>query len=268
VTEPIDAAWRACADRRPDVVVTRDAFAAFVEARRPAELSQRDQLATWCLDDLYLACGCLARDPAAFAAFEREVMGVLDAALASYRPDIADETRQRLRESLLVDHRGQGPLLAGYTGRGALRRWIRVVAAREAGKLARGDAASVGIDDDTMFDALAPPNDPALSAVKRDAAIAFRAALVDALRALPRRDRTLLRLHLLDGLTIDELAPLHRVHRATCARWIAAAKQAVLDRTRRRLMHDLRLDAADVDSLIRLAHSRIELPADALASEG
>jgi hypothetical protein len=32
-------------------------------------------------------------------------------------------------------------------------------------------------------------------------------------------------------------------------------------------MHDLRLDAADVDSLIRLAHSRIELPADALASE-
>jgi RNA polymerase sigma-70 factor, ECF subfamily len=250
------------------VIVTRDAFAAYVEARRPAELSQSDQLATWCLDDLYLACACLARDAAAITAFEREVMAVLDVALASYRPDIADETRQRLRASLLVDRGGHGPLLASYSGRGALRRWIRVIAAREAMKLVRGDAANVGVDDDAMFDALAPPNDPALSAVKRDAAVAFRAALVDALHALPRRDRVLLRLHLFDGLTIDELAPLHRVHRATCARWIASAKQKVLDRTRRRLMHDLRLDAADVDSLIRLARSRIELPADVLASDG
>jgi RNA polymerase sigma-70 factor (ECF subfamily) len=265
--DPVDAAWQACAARRPEVSVTRDGFAAYLEARRPAALPQRDQLATWCLDDLYLACACVSGDPAAIAAFERDVLSLLDAALASYGREIADETRQRLRASLLVDQGGNGPLLASYTGRGALRRWIRVVASREAGKLARGDDGHAAIDDEAMFNALSPPDDPALSAVKRDAAAAFRAALVDALRELPRRDRTLLRMHILDGLTIDELAPLHRVHRATCARWITAAKQSVLDRTRRRLMHELRLDAEDVDSLIRVARSRIELPSGALDTE-
>jgi len=54
------------------------------------------------------------------------------------------------------------------------------------------------------------------------------------------------------------------VHRATIARWIAAAKQSVLDRTRKRLMHDLRISADEVDSLIRLVHSRIDVPEDAL----
>lgn len=50
---------------------------------------------------------------------------------------------------------------------------------------------------------------------------------------------------------------MYRVHRATVARWIAAARQGVLDRTRRRLMHDLRLAAGEVYSLIRLVQSRI-----------
>jgi len=106
-----------------------------------------------------------------------------------------------------------------------------------------------------------------LSAVKNDAAVAFRAAFLATLGELERRERTVLRLHLLDGLTIDEIAPMYEVHRATIARWIGAAKQTVLDRTRRRLMHDLRLDAAEVDSLIRLVQSRIELPVDPLATK-
>jgi RNA polymerase sigma-70 factor (ECF subfamily) len=73
-----------------------------------------------------------------------------------------------------------------------------------------------------------------------------------------------LRLHVLDGVSIDDIAPMFSVHRATIARWIAAAKQTVLDRTRKRLMQDLRLPAADVDSLIRLVQSRIELSEDPL----
>lgn len=46
-----------------------------------------------------------------------------------------------------------------------------------------------------------------------------------------------------------------------------AAKQTVLERTRRRLMHDLRLAGAEVDSLIRLVQRRIDLPPDALATK-
>jgi RNA polymerase sigma-70 factor (ECF subfamily) len=175
-----------------------------------------------------------------------------------------DETRQQLHAHLLVDLTGRGPLLAHYSGRGALRRWIRVVATREAGKIRTRNAATLAVDDDALFDAVAPRGDPALSAVKNEAAAAFRTAFVATLGELDRRDRTVLRLHVLDGLTIDEIAPMYEVHRATVARWIAATKQTILDRTRRRLMHDLRLDAAEVDSLIRLVQSRIELAEDLL----
>jgi RNA polymerase sigma-70 factor, ECF subfamily len=264
VSDPAEAAWRRCWAARPDVAVPLDRFVAHLAAHRPPELSLADQLATWCLDDIYLAIGCIARDPAAVAAFDREIVPLIDLALTGWDRAIVDETRQQLRAMLLVDNAGRGPLLAQYAGRGALRRWVRVVAAREAGKTLRADRAALPVADAELFDRLAPATDPQVSAIKNEAAAAFRTAFVAALGELPARERAVLRLHVLDGLTIDDIAPLYTVHRATIARWIAAAKQSVLDRTRKKLMHDLRIGADELDSLIRLIHSRIELPEDAL----
>ncbi|MEO8702889.1 MAG: sigma factor-like helix-turn-helix DNA-binding protein [Kofleriaceae bacterium] len=265
--DPRADAWQRCRAARPGVVVLFEQFCAYLEARRPADVSVTDQL-TWCLDDLYLACACVAGDPAAVAAAERELVPIINLALTTWDPNVVDETRQQLRAMLLVDHAGRGPLLAQYSGRGALRRWIRVVAAREAGKTRRADMAAMPVDDDALFDALAPPGDPQLSAIKHDAAVVFKTAFVVALGELARRDRTILRLHVLDGLTIDDIAPMFGVHRATIARWIAAAKQIVFDATRKRLMADLRIDAGEVDSLIRLVQSRIELAEDPLRTKG
>ena len=255
----LEEAWQQCRARRPDVEVTLDQFRAQLDAHRPADVTLEDQLRLWALDDVYLVCGCIAGNTNAVAAIEREIIPIIDLVIASYAPAVIDETRQRLRAMLMVDHNGRGPLLAQFGGRGALRRWIRVVAAREAGKTWRADNAAMPVDDDALFDALAPPNDPVLSAVKRNAATAFKAAFVAALAELDRRDRTLLRLHILDGLSIDEIAPMYSVHRATVARWIAAAKDTVLDATRKALMRDLALDRDEVESLIRLVQSRIEL---------
>jgi len=117
----------------------------------------------------------------------------------------------------------------------------------------------VQVDDDEMFDLLAPPSDPRQSAIRRDAAVAFKAAFLAAICELDRRERTVLRLHVVDGLTMDEIAPMFGAHRATVARWIAAAKQTVLDKTRRKLMHELKLDRDEVASLIALVQSRIEM---------
>jgi RNA polymerase sigma-70 factor (ECF subfamily) len=263
--DPVAAAWETCRTARPGVAAPLAAFRAHLAAHR-GDVGEPDQLATWCLDDVYLVTACLAGDPAALHAIEREVIPVIDLALTGWDATLVDEVRQQLRAQLIVDHAGRGPLLALYSGRGALRRWIRVVAAREAGKLRTRDAALVPVDDDALFDALAPTGDPVLSAVKHDAAAAFRTAFAAALGGLERRDRTVLRLHILDGLSIDVIAPMYAVHRATVARWIGAAKQQVLDRTRRRLMHDLRLDAGEVDSLIRMVQSRIELAGDPLGA--
>ncbi len=256
--DPVEAAWTRCRLSRPDVAVSLAAFRAYLAARRPPEVTEADQLATSCLDDLYLACACVAGDGAAVRAIEREIIPIIDLALTTWDREIVEETRQQLRALLMVDHAGRGPLLAQYGGKGALRRWIRVVAAREAGKIRRASMVATPVDDDALFDAVAPADDPLRSFVKSDATVAFKTAFLAAVGELDSRDRSLLRLHVLDGLSIDQIAPMYAVHRATIARWIAAAKQLVLERTRKHLMHDLRIDAAEVDSLIRLVQSRIE----------
>ncbi|MEJ7600205.1 MAG: sigma factor-like helix-turn-helix DNA-binding protein [Kofleriaceae bacterium] len=265
-SESLAVAWQRCRDARPDVRVELAAFADYLAARRPDDVTLDDQLATWCLDDLYLACACVAGEAAAVHAIERELGPIIDVVLSTWDRTVADETRQRLRAMLMVDHNGRGPLLAHYAGRGALGRWIRVVAAREAGKTRRADQAAMPVDDDALFDALVAHDDPQLAAIKHDAAIAFRAAFLATVAELDRTERTVLRLHILDGLTIDDIAPMYRVHRATIARWIGNAKQTLLERTRRRLMHELRLDGAEVDSLIRAVQSRIELTESVLES--
>lgn len=52
-------------------------------------------------------------------------------------------------------------------------------------------------------------------------------AIEDAAAELAPRDRALLRLHLVERASIDDIAALYRVHRATVARWIQSAREIV-----------------------------------------
>ncbi len=71
--------------------------------------------------------------------------------------------------------------------------------------------------------------------------------------------RTLLRMHVVEGVTLDGLAMAYGAHRATIARWLAAARSALLKGTRARLAGSLKLKPEEVDSLIELARSRLEI---------
>jgi RNA polymerase sigma-70 factor, ECF subfamily len=57
-------------------------------------------------------------------------------------------------------------------------------------------------------------------------------AFEEALASMPHRDRSVLRHHYVEGLSIDRLGELYQVHRATAARWIARATDALSGRTR------------------------------------
>lgn len=260
----LDQAFHRLAASRPDFAVPSSRFADYVRARKPEELSLGEVLARYCLDDLFMACACLAGDAAAIAAFERELSPLLERAVASFGEEPAKEVRQGLRAALLVDHRGRGPLLAEYRGEGALRRWLRVVAVREATRLYHLSKREGPSEDEALFDSLVGPGDAGAELVGRDAARQFRAAFSAALAALPPRERTALRLHVVDGLTIDQIAPAFEVHRATVARWISSARETALEQTRRTLMRELKLGADDADSLIRVAQSRVDLSLDRL----
>jgi RNA polymerase sigma-70 factor (ECF subfamily) len=49
------------------------------------------------------------------------------------------------------------------------------------------------------------------------------------------------------------------VHRATAARWLEGARDAILATTRARLMERLEISPSELESIIRLVLSRLEI---------
>jgi RNA polymerase sigma-70 factor (ECF subfamily) len=243
----------------PDVELAPADFIRFVAARVEGPVER--ELAALCGDDLYLACACVAGDPRALAAFERAFASVIERAVASAgctRAESADVC-QVVRQRLLVPAADEAlPRIATYSGRGKLRSWIRVIATREAARFLPRARREVGAADGELGALVTRDDDPEIGYLKRLYRAEFKLALREAIEALPDRDRLLLRQHALDGLGADELAAFHRVHRATTARWLEAARRAVLDSTRRALIAKLRLGTGELDSVMRLIASQLD----------
>ena len=133
---------------------------------------------------------------------------------------------------------GARPRIGEYAGRGPLQAWVRVAAVRAALDLLRAGGARGGGEvepEDLAADVVSPEVDY----VKERYRPQFKAAFQDALRALDSEQRNVLRLHVVEGLNIDEIGALFKVHRSTVARWIAAARQQVLAGARNRLRVEL-----------------------------
>jgi RNA polymerase sigma-70 factor (ECF subfamily) len=219
-----------------------------------------DALARLHLTDLYLAAACAENDRRALAWFEQTFMSQVGAYIRKLdsSPAVAEEVQQLLRTRLLVGDATRPPAIATYTGRGALGAWVRIAAVRVVHDLLRARRAHVPIDDDAM-PALAPGNDPELSLIKRRYAREFNEALKYAIADLPPVDRNLMRWHYVDGLTTDAIGTLGHVDGSTIRRKLAAVRRRVLDGVRARLAERLRVDDAELDSLMGLVRSRIHL---------
>ena len=208
--------------------------------------------------DLELAAACVAGDQSAIAAVDAALPALVRPVLA--RVGVAeadtDEVVQRVRIALLAPGADGTIGLAGYSGRGALRAYIRAVATKLAlKKRQREDRGSDPVDD-----LLAGGDDsPELLLLKARCRGEVRAAFGAALATLGDRERTLLRQHYLDGLSVDVLGRLHRVHRATAARWLTSARADLLRGMRRHFQATLGMDCRDLDSAIALVQSQLDL---------
>jgi RNA polymerase sigma-70 factor (ECF subfamily) len=211
-------------------------------------------------NDLYLACACALGDKNAIAAFEDHCLCGLETVISRYCDcaDQVEEVKQRVRECALVGG-ARPPRIESFSGRGDLRGWVRVIAVREAIELLRRSRREIPIDDDTQLHAFVTPGDPDLERVKAHYVDEFKQAFSSALRGLSAHDQTLLRQHVIDGLTIDELAVLYHVHRATAARSLQRARRTVLLATRERLSSRLEAKPHEIDSILRLVRSRLEV---------
>lgn len=220
------------------------------------------------LEDLAWARALAAGQRDAIARYERELVPMIDAQLRrrGFAFDAIADVQQTLRARLLVGD-GDGPAIARYEGRAALRSWVLLSALREAIRGQQRVVRELATEDDALL-ALADRSSAAVPAAdKQRYRDAFRAAFRAALATLPPRDRLLLRMHVLDDLTIDQIATVQGVHRATVARWIDRARDAVSREVRRDLGRRLGVDPFEAEDLLRWVQSQIELSLSQLAAD-
>ena len=211
------------------------------------------------VEDLALAWACAQGHAESIAELERQHFVVVDRALARI-PDAAaqsEEVKQLLRQRLFVPRPSQPARVSLYRGRGALASWLRVAAIRCALNLVQRHGREVALSDE-LLGGLAAPVDQELAHLKRTYRGEFKRAFEQALTSLSSRQRNVLSYHYLERLTNDQVGAIYGVHRTTVARWMSGIREALAQRTRARLMTQLRVAGDEVESIMRLIRSELD----------
>jgi RNA polymerase sigma-70 factor (ECF subfamily) len=248
----------------PAIHVEPPRFVIYVAERLREGPPLAEQLEALHAADLYLACACSSGDAKALATFDATLLADVPQFIAriSRSADLVERVRQELRQRLLM-----GTKLGAYTGRGPLGAWVRVAAIRIALNEKRGEGRAAAHHSPTNVAALPGAADPELDFLKSRYADEVTAALEASIRSLTVDQRNVLRMHYLDGLSIDAIAPTYRVHRSTAARWIADARASILMETQRILREQLNASPSELRSILVLVQSRLDLSIRRLVGE-
>jgi RNA polymerase sigma-70 factor, ECF subfamily len=245
------AAW-------PTVAIDLGEFAAYLATRLQEDEDPLAGLQQLRVADLYLAFAAVRGAHGAVEAFETALLGRVGTFVSridSSRPFV-DEVKQALRIKLFVDDGGK---IAQYSGRGSLESWVCAVAIRIAYDLRRAEVRHHPRQDEEDVGLLAASIDVELEMLRARYKGEFRAALQEAIAGLDARQRTLLRLYFLERLTTAQIGRLYRVHETTALRWIAAARQAIVEGIRSALERKLKVSKTEFDDLIGIVQSQLDV---------
>ena len=78
----------------------------------------------------------------------------------------------------------------------------------------------------------------------------------------------MLRLHLLEGAGVGEIADHYGAHRTTITRRLAQSRNTLLVETRRLLVERLRLSRAELEAMVALLRSQLDLSISRVLREG
>lgn len=242
--------------RWPSLGVSHDAL-----VRRLVDVIERCTPAPESLEALrpaeqVLVVACLQERPGAIEALEATAFGGLRAVARRFKGLMTEaELTQRVRTKLLVPHERTEPQLATFMGATSLARWVRVVAVRVGLDAARADGRR-GARERALPSAL-PQRDPEFYWMRQLYTDDFERVLGACLDALSSRDRNLLRAQVTHGMTLDDMARMWGVHRATIARWLRATRLELVAAVRTGLRAETGLSESEVDSVIALIHSAV-----------
>src|SRR6187551_977339 len=116
-------------DAYPAIALSREVFIMFANARAETWKGNPDRAT-----DMYLACACVEKIPAAVAEF----LAVFGARIPLYlgklarNADLVAEVRQILVTRCVIGDANKPPALMAYSATGSLEGWLRATAVREA----------------------------------------------------------------------------------------------------------------------------------------
>jgi RNA polymerase sigma-70 factor, ECF subfamily len=256
--EFIDTAVAEAQARYPGVVVEDTAYAAAIAARVEGEADIADAASKLALPDIYLVTAALAGQRAAVTTFEKLVRDETTRAVTRLGKNApaAEDVVQELLFKLLVPQNDQAAKLGAFGGHGALHAWLRVAAVRAAISLTRRKQEHL-VDDEALAAVADDTDDQALAFLKIQYRDQFKRAFEATLAEMPRRARTLLRLQIIDHLTLEEIGAFYQVSRATAARWLADARQTLVSGTQARLVASLSISSTELSELMKLVASSL-----------
>lgn len=225
-----------------------------------------EQLANGCaLEELHAVELLLARraaqaDRAAVACIEAMFIARIGAWLGAIESNalVIDEVKQRVRVLVLS---GAPPKISEYRGRGPLGAWLRVIALREHAEHYRsqGIVARGAVSDERLVElAQSEGLSPELACVKARYRPVMSAAFRAAIQGLTPRERTLLKLCYVDGLSLDAIGGLYAVNKSTVSRWMAAIREAVLTRAIAHARHEIDGASDEVEALLGAVRSGVD----------
>ncbi|MCY1046891.1 hypothetical protein OV208_36640 [Corallococcus sp. bb12-1] len=240
----------------PRLEVPVEGFVAFLAARLLPGVPPEQGLDALHVGDLLLAFACSRMEPRALEHFDTEILAKAARAAARMDPSAAfrEELTQQLRQKLFV---GDAPRILDYSGRGPLVGWVRAAVIRDALSLRGSPRQEEG--DEALLDLPSDRADPELDYLRRRHQREFAECFRAALEALDPQEKTLLRLHFADGVGVEQLSRHYQVHRATLSRRLGAAREAMVKHTLRLMKERYKLSPEELQSLIRLMRSNLEL---------
>jgi RNA polymerase sigma-70 factor (ECF subfamily) len=235
----------------PDVALTIEAF-------RSAPLEVDALLHPERASDFYLACAAGRGEPRAIRHIEELFLTKLGQRIRRLgtAPDEVADVLQVVRERLFT---GTSPRIRAYNGAAPLGRWITVFAIRIAIDLHRRQAAAAPRPELLAAEiADVSQSDPQKELMREPYRREFERVIKELLTTLGQRDHTVLRLHLVEGVSLARIAVMYGVHRLTVVRWVREAGETVLNGLRGHF-RELGVVLRDFESLAQLVRSQLSL---------
>jgi RNA polymerase sigma-70 factor (ECF subfamily) len=212
--------------------------------------------------DLYLASACAAGDATALTVFTRRYLSRIDHYLRRFANSAVsfDEVRTTLEDKLLFSSVKDGvPRIRQYNGRGPLEAWVAMAAQRAVLSILRARGTASRTDSTSGLCDLWSEAYELERAHSHRYADAIKEIVREAIRSLPVRQRNILRLSIIEDVSLSQIARMLNVHQSTVSRAFHASLNKVNEEVRARLKAVHGIGDSEVESIVRQLQSRIDL---------